>query len=520
MPLTETEIVIVGAGASGSYLAARLSRAGKSVIVLDAGPGWQLDDLKSSQIWARRLRWGGPAVELKGENPVGVNFNAGWGLGGAALHHYAAWPRLHENDFRCQSRFGVGFDWPISYQELQPYYDAIQDRVGISGDQDQEIWRPGGKPYPLPPLPLLGQGRAIKAGFDALGMATSPIPMAILSRPYQNREACILDGWCDAGCPTGALYNPLVRDVPEAEAAGAQFLSGATVARIVSEGKKAVGVEYVDAEGERHIIRAQAIILAASVIHNPALLLNSATDEFPDGLGNAHGNVGRYFMTHGLCQTFGLFEQETTPYLGITGGELMSHEEYAKDRGGEAPFGSIQWLAGQAMKPNDLLGIAGSRVDLFGAELHDFMKEAARGLATMNGFCEELPDPENRIELSDLVDHTGSKVPRLVHKWADNTRQLMDFAREKGEQIMSAAGAGTVWSTPTAHAHLMGGTLMGDDPATSVTNSYGQLHTHNNIVVTGSGLFPTGGAVNPTFTIYALAARTADNMLENWAAYQ
>jgi len=518
-PKDATEVLIVGAGAAGAYLAARFAGAGKDVTVLDAGPAWELADLVSNQIWARRLRWGGAPVLPGGAHPFAHNFNAGWGFGGAALHHYGTWPRMHEDDFRMRTKFSRGHDWPISYQDLRPFYDEIQERAGVSGDAAEEVWRGDGAAYPLPALPVLDQAQLVKRGFDALGVKTAPAPMAILSRPYKDRQACIFDGWCDAGCPIGALYNPLVVDIPEAKAAGAAFFSNSTVTRITSEGDKATGVEYVGGNGETKTIKSDIVILAASVVHNPALLLNSPSNTFPDGLGNTHGLVGAYFMSHALAPIYGMFEEETFPHLGVSGAQLISHDDYAKDRGQDAPFGSYQWLIAPAMKPNDLLGVSTTRADLFGNDLHDFMQRATRHIGNMIGFAEETPRAENRIELSDQHHENGSRLARIVHSFDENTLALREAMRMQGEEIMKAAGANETWSAPLAQAHMMGGTIMGDDPATSVTNSYGRSHAIGNLVIAGSGLYPTSGAVNPTFTLYALAARTVSHMLDNWADY-
>src|SRR5262249_1775021 len=142
----KVDVVIVGGGASGLLLAAKLGQAGKKGGVLEMGPAIGLDDLVSSMIWARRLKWGGGPGGSEGKNPVSHNFQSGWGLGGAAMHQFANWPRLHPDDFRAKSRYGKGLDWPISYDELRPFYDRIQKEVGLSGDHVAEVWRPAGEP--------------------------------------------------------------------------------------------------------------------------------------------------------------------------------------------------------------------------------------------------------------------------------------------------------------------------------------------------------------------------------------
>ncbi len=277
------QVLIVGSGAAGGVIAAEAAKAGKQVLVLEAGPPRQLSDLVSSQIWARKLKWSGAVVEESGNLPVGHTFNAGWGTGGSALHHYGVWPRLHPEDFALQSRFGRGLDWPIDYDALAPYYDRVQAAVGLSGDARRERWRPPGEPYPMPPLPVFAQGQVIAAGFEERGMTTAPIPMAINSTPRGDRRACLYDGWCDAGCPIGALANPLSTYLAWAVAAGARVRNHATVVRVLHDGsgRRATGVEYCDDEGARHRVDADKVVLAAFAVQTARLLLASCQPAAP-----------------------------------------------------------------------------------------------------------------------------------------------------------------------------------------------------------------------------------------------
>jgi len=530
--IEKTDVIIVGAGAAGSLLAAKLAQAGRRVVVLEAGPGWTSSDLYSSQIWARRLKWGGPPVLPGGQNPIGYNMASGSGFGGAALHHYGGWPRLHAEDFRLKSLYGRGRDWPIGYDDLRPYYDRIQDEVGLSGDAVAEIWRPPGKAYPLPPLPVFKQGEILARGFHALGMKTAPYPTAILSAPYKGRPACLYDGWCDAGCPIMALANPLAIYVPQAQAAGAQFRSFSTVARVITEQQgahttrttRAIGVEYFDATGAQQIIYAPLVILASAAVQNARLLLNSATSKLPEGLANSSGLVGKAITAHALAQLYGLFEEETDCHLGTSGAQLTCQDGYGKIEGDRTlkvpkpfkpskPFGSTMWAIANAMKPNDLLGIANTRPDIMGRELHKFMLRGAKHMAVLGALCESIPEDSNRVELASEKDRFGLPLPRLNHTMSEEAMALWAYNIELGKNIYKAAGSREYWSAPPVFAHLAGGTLMGKEAATSVTDSYGRCHDVPNMVIAGASLFPSAGAVNPTYTIHALSLRTAEHLI-------
>ncbi len=515
------EVLVVGSGFAGSTIAAELAGSGFSVLTLEAGPERRLDDMISSQIWSRRIRWGGPPVVEDGDLVSATNFGMGWGTGGAALHWYANWYRFHESDFKTQTLFGKGLDWPIEYADLRPYYDRAQVYVGVSGDLAKDPWSPEAEAYPMPALPELPQSRAIRKGFDALEMRSSPNPVAINSQTYQRRQACILDGWCDAGCPIGALANPLVLQWPKALRAGARLKHNAYVTKVTTDasGRRATGVEYRDSGGSLHAQPADIVVVACHTIWNSRLLLLSANGAHPDGLANGSGMVGRQFMSHPFVTIYGLFDEPTYPYLGILGANILSQEGYDEKVPKPGAFGSRSFQGGQAAKPNDLLGWALARPNVYGQALDDYLRTASQHFGSMTVLCEETPVFENRIELdAKTTDAFGLPTAKVVNNIPKENAARLKLAKDEGLKIFRAAGTSDVWVSRMNPQHLLGGTAMGDNPDRSVTNSYGQTHQVDNLFLAGASLFPTSAAVNPTATLTSLALRSADYIRDNRAA--
>lgn len=520
--LEKVDAVIVGAGASGSVYAAVLAKAGKKVVVLEQGPDWQLTDLISSDLWGRRIKTAGAPFLLEGRNPVGYSYQSGWGVGGAALHYFANLPRLLPNDFKVKSEHGRGLDWPITYKDVAPYFEKVARDIGVSGDaKAEEIWRPAGPPYPMPPMKTFRHGDVWLKGCEAAGIRMVPAAVGMNSVAFKGRPACIYDGWCHVGCPTGALSNPLVTYLGEARQAGAEVRPWSTVTRVLTNqsGSRVTGVEYYDRDRKKQFQAAGVVVLAAWAAQNPRILLNSANGKHPKGLANRNGLVGKYIMTHYASGTWAIFDEDMQNHMGTTGAQWMSYDRYAKTSH-KGAFGSTFIVAGSAMKTNDLGGFANARLDLFGADLHAFMKRAARGLTRLNAFGEEMPNIENRVELAGDKDEFGMPIGRIVHNYNEDASAVWNANFEEGLKIAKAAGARESWSgrgnIPTIH--LMGGTIMGTGAGSSVVNSYGQSHEVANLYIAGPGIFPTSGASNPTYSIFALSLRGAEQLAKNWKA--
>jgi choline dehydrogenase-like flavoprotein len=224
-------------------------------------------------------------------------------------------------------------------------------------------------------------------------------------------------------------------------------------------------------------------------------------------------------MSHAAGLVFGLFDEDTQCYLGVTGGQLVNQDNYDhKGQRGQG-FGSYQWMIAQATKPNDLLGYGGSNPALFGKKLTQFMEKATRGFATMTACVEDLPVAENRVTLSSSKDGHGLPLAHAFHDMHPDSVALWRDSQVDGTKVFEAAGAGEIWTNnPPGAMHIMGGTIMGKDSATSVANSFGQTHEVPNLVIAGPGLFPTSGGVNPTFTVHAVTLRSADHIIRNWSS--
>ncbi|MEW9702235.1 GMC family oxidoreductase [Paenibacillus sp. SI8] len=508
----EVDIVIVGAGAAGGVLAKELSEAGMQVVVLDAGP-WRdpQKDFASDELAMKSLAWEDTRM-VAGTDPLTMGHNnSGRGIGGGTQHFTGVFLRFHESDFKTKSIDGVGEDWPIHYKDLEPYYSKIEKEIAVSGPK-YFPWGNFKGPYPYPERdPLSPNAYLFQKGCESLGIQSVVTPLAILSAPFEGRPPCINRGFCNQGCMPNAKFSTLIVHIPKAVKAGAEVLPGCMVTQIeMGNDGRASGVLFVH-EGITYRQRAKKIILSAHIIETPRLLLHSATAQFPDGLANSSGWVGRAIMTHSSHDVYAKFDQEVRLYKGSP--VLASTQDFYETdlRRGYARGYTVHAHGSRPVSMAE--GIAKSNQGpIWGDKLRRAMLDYNfYGRLTMVG--EVLPEWHNHVALSDEKDVNGMPRAAVTFSYGDNDRKLIHHAVDNMKLILKAAGGNVEYIVPDT-AHLMGGCRMGSNPATSVVNSYGQCHDIPNLFICDASIFVTSSGGNPTNTVMALAARTADYIID------
>ena len=313
----EVDVVIVGAGAAGGVLAKELSEAGMSVVVLDAGPFRDTQkDLASDELTMQNLGWQDTRI-VDGNNPLTMGHNnSGRGIGGGTVHFTAVFLRFHDADFKAKTMDGIADDWPISYEDLEPFYARTEKEIAVSGPKHFP-WGNYRGPYPYPERePLSPNAYMFMNGCEKLGIRSSVAPLAILSAPFEGRPPCINRGFCNQGCMPDAKFSTLIVHIPKAIKAGAEVLADCMVTQVLM-GKDglAKGITFVH-DGRTYEQKAKIVILSAYVVETPRLLLNSANSQFPDGLANSSGWVGKSIMVHSSQDVYAKFDEEIRLYKG------------------------------------------------------------------------------------------------------------------------------------------------------------------------------------------------------------
>lgn len=528
------DFVIVGSGAAGGVLAKELSTAGFDVVVMEQGP-WQQpsqfshDELAIERQLAMQIRAFEPNQTFRQTEADPPKLNSVRGIvyqravGGSSVHFAANYWRFRPTDFKERSKLGAisgtGFaDWPITYEELEPYYTKVDWEIGVSGAPGPHD-APRSRPYPMPPLPNKSSGVLLERGAKALGLTAQVAPMAIASQPYDGRAACGACGHCVYyGCEFGAKSSSLVTVIPKAVATGrCEVRSDSTVSRVETNARgRATGVVYWDKNGKERRQSARAVVLAANGAETARLLLLSASPAFPHGLANSCGNVGRYIMFNGYAYTSGRFEHPLNEYKGPTNSRIIL-DFYDSDpkRGfyggggidARFPLGPIAFAVNALPENVPTWGLD------YKHALRDYYAHSVRFMSHLTS----LPLASNSVSLdADHRDRWGRPAFCLTYQDHPDDMKTKYWFRDRTHELMEAAGATDVWNQPVlpgdGGVHLLGTARMGNDPRDSVVDRYHRAYDVPNLFICDGSSFVTSGRGQPTMTIQALAFRAADHI--------
>ncbi len=518
-------VVVIGAGAAGSVASRYLAEAGFGVVCLEQG-GWVNPSEFPGEKWEyellSRFQWS-PNPNLRGrrddypceDTASDLEPRMFSAVGGTTLLYAGHWVRQLPSDFRVRSLDGVAADWPLTYEDLEPYYVRVERDCAVSGLGGDPAYPPG-EPPPLPPLPINEAGRRAAEGMNNLGWHWWPGCNAIASRPTANLAQCARLGTCMHGCPQGAKASFDLTHWPAALAHGARLVTHARVTRITtgSDGI-ATGAEYLDENGNLCSQPADVVVLAANGVGTARLLLLSASNEFPDGLANSSGLVGKNLMMHPYTSVLGIYEEDFQNWIGPNGHLIQSMEFYETDESRGFVRGA-KWSARPTGGPMNVVEPYGGLVG--GAELHDRVAARLGRSIEWGANAEDLPEEANRVELDPvLTDSFGTPAPRLVYRTSPNTLAMLEHNTARMREAHEAAGAvETLVQTSLyrASGHLLGTARMGDDRATSVVDGFGRSHDVPNLFICDGSVFPTSSGVNPTATIAALALRCTEHIAQ------
>lgn len=526
----DSDVTIIGAGPSGAITAQVLATAGMSVVCLEQG---EYPDYAS-------IRFDEPGFELRKDMGFGFNPNRRrmpsdypinatesdinplmWnGVGGGTVIYAGAWNRFQPSNFKVRTLDGVGADWPLSYDDLAPYYDRVELQMAVSGVGGDPAY-PHFDP-PLPPLPLGAIERRLFKAHERLGWHIWPGTNAIATVKHAGLNPCVRRGACSApACFDGAKASVDRTHWPLNIKLGVRLVQRARVIRVETSAKGlATGVTYVDRDtGRTHSQKSRIVVICANGIGTPRLLLNSATSRSPAGLANSSGLVGKNLMMHPFTTVTGLFDEVMDSWQGTAAQRAYSLEfaETGADRGFHR--GAKLML----MPTGSPLGAIGAHP--WGAEtewgeaFHKTVYKRFGRSAIWDIIAEDLPFEHNRVTLDpELKDDDGIPAPKVTYRYDAGMYRLQKFMQEKAMISMREAGAYETMAAPPLKEtgwHILGTARMGEDPETSVVDGYGRAHDVPNLFVIDGSVMPTSGAVNPTATVAALALRNAEAIVRN-----
>lgn len=546
MAMKHVNAVIVGAGAGGGVAAKELAEAGLSVVLLERGRWQGYDDHDDDELISqrttvlgnafgppddgryRRVTGSGNSKRIVLPSEGGYGNNAAC-VGGGTLSYGAMGWRFMPDDFRMRTKYGCPKgstleDWPISYEDLEPCYEKAEWEIGVSGDDSQNPFAsPRKKPQPMPPFPYNREGQRIHDAAKRLGMNPFPIPMLRNSKPYDGRNQCIHMRSCVGfACPVNAKNGTQNTVIPKAIATGNCDLRTECVAVevVVNDRARATGVRYFDREDKEHVQTADIVIVAASATETARLLLNSRSKLFLSGAGNNNDWVGRNLQGHAYTGAAGLMEEEVYEEAGP--GACVALCDFNHGNAGLAGGGALcnefirlPYLFSQ----NGLL----PGTPRWGKAHKDFVRTYYKRNLAFQGPVQEIPVFDCRVEVDlSVTDHWGMPVVKLSGQRHPHDMEIAEFLSSKAEAVVKEAGAIKTWrKTPgrgvSGGQHQAGTCRMGNDPKTSVTNKFGQVHQIDNLFIADGSLHVTNGGFNPALTILALGYWVSGYIKKEWA---
>ena len=513
------DVVVIGSGMGGAAFCYRLSSRmpDSKIVCLERGDWVRASDMPATRPDYQRQAlsgWSpspsvrhasaapGPSADYSIDDVDSAIKPLMWNaVGGSTIAWAAHFPRLHPSDFSSRTLDGVGDDWPFGYSDLEPYYDANDEMIGVSGLAGDPAYPPK-RTSRMPPVPIGRMGETLGRGFDELGWHWWPVDAAINTVPRNGRAACNNCGPCQQGCVTHAKASVDQTYWPGALAQGVELRTRSVATQITTDGGLATGVQYRDPNGVEHLQLASYVVVACNGIGTPRLLLGSST---------GGDMVGRCLMFHPVAYLNAMFAEPQDGPAGPIGCCIYSHEFYETD----VSRGFVRGLQFMVTRENPLLAQSTYTNPRWGSESQEQLREMFGHSFRVLVMAEDLPDPDNRVTLTTEMDGDGLPGVRIEYNLSDNSRRQLDFGLDRGEEALSAAGAVRIDRTPLAPTtgwHLLGTARMGDDPKTSVVDAHGRCHTTPNVIVADGSVFPTVGAVNPGSTIGAMALKLADDL--------
>lgn len=563
-PLPRADVVIIGLGAAGGIAAHVLTQAGINVVGFEAGPRLDVGDFLANddEISGAIRNWTGEPKfnkELPTWRPDARSATAAPPVppvpmanmvGGTSVHYGTQSWRLRADDFTVRTdtieKYGqealpegsTTADWPVTYDELEPYYDQVEYLIGVSGQAGNinGTLVAGGNPfessrqrdYPLPPLRRMGYEQMIGDTMRELGYHPFPQPAAILSEPYDGRSACSYCGYCsNFGCWNDSKSSTLVSAIRKAEETGRlEIRANSRVMKILSNDQgRVTGVEYIDENGEMQEQPAGVVILSSYIYENVRLLFLSTSDFYKNGLANSNGQLGKHYMSHAYVGSYGLFPGKRLNLWSGTSGQAVAMDDLNGDNFDHTGLGFIRGAV--LFASNGELPIGKSRnlapgTPAWGAAYKKYIHDNADSAGQIFAQVEPQPYEQNFLDLDpDVKDPLGVPVLRVTYSLGDNEIKAATHINGKIVEMLKAAGATETWPSYPAdlplpiNSHAYGGTRMGDDPAASVVDKYGLAFDAPNLMVLGGSNFPGSSGYNPTEMIEAHAWYAADYLAKN-----